>query len=197
MIDSYRQSLPANIEHLLSRYRVVDFVRQVVGVGSVGMRVFLVLLEGRRGNDPLFLQVKQATSSVYEQHTAASRYTNHGARVVEGKRRLQAATDIFAGWTTVGDLDFYVRQFRDMKVIPDSTTISPVLVEFATACGEALARSHARSGDAAAIAAYIGKGEKFTESVVAFAHSYAAQNTADHRQLVAAIAAGDLPSPQD
>lgn len=192
VIESYRKSLPPSIQHLLGRYHLVDFVRQVVGVGSVGMRVYLVLLEGRAGYDPLFLQVKQAAAAVYEQHLRPSAYSNHGARVINGKRQLQSATDIFAGWTTVGEHDYYVRQFRDMKVIPDSTRIAPVLVEFAAACGEAMARSHARSGDAAAIAGYIGKGESFDRALTAYAHAYADQNDVDHAQLVAAIAAGTV-----
>lgn len=196
VVESYRQSLPPSIQHLLGRYHLVDFVRQVVGVGTVGMRVHLVLLEGRAGDDPLFLQVKQATASVYERYLQPSAYANHGARVINGKRQLQSATDIFAGWTTVGEYDYYVRQFRDMKVIPDSTRIAPVLVEFASACGEAMARSHARSGDAAAISGYIGKGECFDRALTSYAHAYADQNDVDHAQLVAAIAAGAVSAAQ-
>jgi hypothetical protein len=151
-------------------------------------------MQGRLGDDPLFLQVKQAGPSVYEPYLEPSAAHNHGARVVNGKRLLQTATDIFAGWTSANGMDFYVRQFRDMKVIPDSQRLAQGLVEFATACGEALARAHARSGDAAAMAAYIGKGAGFTDAMVAFALSYADQNDRDHAQLVAAIAAGSVPS---
>jgi uncharacterized protein (DUF2252 family) len=102
-------------------------VRQVVGVGSVGMQVYLVLLEGRNGADPLFLQIKQAGPSVYEQFLGASPHPSHGQRVISGKRVIQAASDIFLGWTSVQGFDFYVRQFRDMKVIPDSARIAPHL----------------------------------------------------------------------
>jgi uncharacterized protein (DUF2252 family) len=194
IIDAYRGSLQDHLWHLLNRFAFVDVARQVVGVGSVGMRVYLVLLEGRYGEDPLFLQVKQAGPSVYERHLKPSEAHNHGARVVNGKRLLQTATDIFAGWTSVDGMDFYVRQFRDMKVIPDGARIAPRLVEFAAACGEVLARAHARSGDATAISAYIGGGRKFDEAMSAFAHTYADQNERDHRQLSDAIAAGVLPS---
>jgi uncharacterized protein (DUF2252 family) len=195
IVASYRASLPEHVWHLLNRFTFVDVVRQVVGVGSVGMRVYLVLLEGRLGDDPLFLQVKQAGSSVYERHLQPSEAGSHGARVVNGKRMLQAATDIFAGWTSVGGMDFYVRQFRDMKIIPDSARIAPQLVEFAAACGEVLARAHARTGDAAAIATYIGSGDNFADALVDFARSYADQNERDHRQLAAAIADGELSVP--
>src|SRR6266849_5690759 len=127
------------------------------------MRVFLVLLEGRPGDDPLFLQVKQAGPSVYERHLAPSEAASHGARVINGKRLLQSATDIFAGWTSANGFDFYVRQFRDMKIIPDAQRIAPGLIPFASARGAALARAHARSGDAAAIAGYIGGGARFSK----------------------------------
>ena len=133
-------------------------VRQVVGVGSVGMRVYLVLLEGRTGADPLFLQAKQAGPSVYEAHTQPSRHGNHGERVINGKRMVQSATDIFVGWGSLHGRDYYVRQFRDMKIIPTTELIAPRLAEFATACGGALARAHARTGDPVAIDSYIGKG---------------------------------------
>jgi uncharacterized protein (DUF2252 family) len=188
IVESYRTSLQDHVWHLLNRFTFVDVVRQVVGVGSVGMRVYLVLLEGRHGEDPLFLQVKQAAPSVYERHLNASAAASHGARVVNGKRLLQSATDIFAGWTSVEGMDFYVRQFRDMKVIPDSTRIAPRLVEFAAACGEVLARAHARTGDAAAISAYIGRGGAFDAAIAEFARSYADQNERDHRQLAKASA---------
>ena len=122
------------------------------------MRVFLVLLDGRDGTDPLFLQIKQAGPSVYEAYCGESRHANHGERVVVGKRLIQSATDIFVGFTSVGGDDFYVRQFRDMKVIPRADLVAPRLAEFATASGKVLARAHARTGDPIAIDAYIGKG---------------------------------------
>jgi uncharacterized protein (DUF2252 family) len=191
VLATYRRSLPEHVQHLLDRYAVVDVVRQVVGVGSVGMRVYLMLLQGRNGHDPLFLQVKQAGPSVYERHLSP-RAGNHGARVVTGKRMLQSAADIFAGWTSARGLDFYVRQFRDMKVIPDSARIAPRLVEFAAACGEVLGRAHARTGDAAAISAYIGRNASFADAMAGFAYAYADQNAQDHRTLCAAITAGTL-----
>ena len=144
-------------------------VRQVVGVGSVGMRVYLVLLEGRSGADPLFLQVKQAGPSVYEAHLGPSRHGHHGARVINGKRLMQSATDIFVGWGSFHGGDYYVRQFRDMKIIPNIELIGPRLVEFATACGETLARAHARTGDPVAIDSYIGKRAKFAAAIGGFA----------------------------
>ena len=190
----YALTLPEDRRHCLANFAYVDTARQVVGVGSVGMRVHLLLLEGRGGGEPLFLQVKQAGPSVYEPHLQASRYRNHGARVVNGKRLIQSATDIFVGWTTFEGMDFYVRQFRDMKIVPDSERIAPVVVEFAAACGEVLARSHARTGDPAAIAGYLGKGARFDEAVGEFARAYADQNERDHAQLVDAIAAGRVPA---
>ena len=190
---SYHDSLPDERRHLLDRFELVDTVRQVVGVGSVGMRVHLVLLEGRDRRDPLFLQIKQAGPSVYESCCGPSRYDNHGRRVVEGKRLVQSATDIFVGWTEARGHDYYVRQFRDMKIIANGELIAPRLGAFASACGKVLARSHARTGDPVAIAAYIGKGRAFDEAMGAFAHAYADQTARDHRQLVDAIASGMLP----
>jgi uncharacterized protein (DUF2252 family) len=194
LFAAYRGSLPDHRRHLLDRFAIVDAVRQVVGVGSVGMRVHLILLEGRDGTDPLFLQIKQAGSSVYEPSCGRSCYENHGRRVVEGKRLVQSATDIFVGWTTGRGHDYYVRQFRDMKIIANGELIAPRLQEFATACGKVLARAHARTGDPVAIAAYIGKGRAFDESMGTFAGAYADQTERDHQQLVDALAAGVLPS---
>ncbi|HYY18027.1 MAG TPA: DUF2252 family protein, partial [Streptosporangiaceae bacterium] len=169
-------------------------VRQVVGVGSVGMRVYLVLLEGRNGADPLFLQAKQAAASVYEAHAEPSGLGHHGARVANGKRLVQSATDIFVAWGSLHGRDYYVRQFRDMKIIPTTDLIAPRLVEFATACGATLAKAHARTGDPVAIDAYIGKGRAFAAAIERFAGLYADQNERDHAQLVSAIAAGTVES---
>jgi uncharacterized protein (DUF2252 family) len=194
LLASYRLTLQDDRRHLFDRFTVADVVRQVVGVGSVGMQVYLVLLEGRSGADPLFLQVKQAGPAVYEAHIAPSRYRHHGARVINGKRLVQSATDIFAGWGSLHGRDYYVRQFRDMKIIPKTDLIAPRLAEFATACGETLARAHARTGDPVAIDAYLGKGPKFAAAIGRFARSYADQNERDHAQLVRAIAAGAVAS---
>ena len=190
----YRLTLQEDRRTLFDRFTEVDTVRQVVGVGSVGMKVYLVLLEGRSGDDPLFLQVKQAGASVYEAHTHASVHDNHGARVINGKRLVQSATDIFVGWGSLHGQDYYVRQFRDMKIIPNIELIGPRLAEFATACGETLARAHARTGDAVAIDSYIGKGTKFAGAIGEFARLYADQNDRDHAQLVRAIADGRVES---
>ncbi|MCC5952684.1 MAG: DUF2252 domain-containing protein [Acidimicrobiia bacterium] len=192
--SAYSGSLPSHIRHLLGRFSLVDAVQQVVGVGSVGMRVYLVLLAGHTADSPLFLQVKQATESVYEPHLGRSRYRNSGSRVVHGQRLIQSASDIFLGWTRKDGQDFYVRQFRDMKVVPDGELIAPHLEDFATACGDVLAKAHARTGDAIAIASYLGSSEGFTEAMGRFAEAYADQTEADHAQLAAAVDAGDVPT---
>jgi hypothetical protein len=197
LLAEYRLTLQEDRRSLFDRFTVVDVVRQVVGVGSVGMQVYLVLLEGRTGADPLFLQVKQAGPAVYEELTRPSVHGNHGARVINGKRQLQSATDIFVGWGSLHGKDYYVRQFRDMKIIPSTELIAPRLVEFATACGETLARAHARSGDPVAIDSYIGKGPKFAAELGRFAQLYADQNERDHTQLVRAIADGSVQSLPD
>ncbi len=197
LFAQYRLTLQEDRRRLFDRFTLVDVVRQVVGVGSVGMRVYLVLLEGRSGDDPLFLQVKQAAASAYEAHIRPSCHDNHGERVISGKRALQSATDIFVGWGSLHGRDYYVRQFRDMKIIPSIELVAPFLVEAATACGEALAKAHARTGDPAAISAYIGKGGEFSRAINEFAHLYADQNDRDHAQLAAAIAAGAIESRSD
>jgi uncharacterized protein (DUF2252 family) len=188
LLAQYRMTLQDDRRTLFDRFTEVDVVRQVVGVGSVGMRVYLLLMEGRSGADPLFLQAKQAGPSVYEPHTQPSGYENHGARVVNGKRLVQSATDIFVGWGSLDGKDYYVRQFRDMKIIPSIEFIGPRLAEFATACGETLARAHARTGDPMAIDGYIGKGAGFDAAMGQFARLYADQNERDHAQLAQAIA---------
>jgi uncharacterized protein (DUF2252 family) len=194
LLTGYRQTLQDDRRTLFDRFTLTDVVRQVVGVGSVGMRVYLVLLEGRTGADPLFLQLKQAGPAVYEAHKQASACASHGERVITGKRLLQSATDIFVGWGSLHGNDYYVRQFRDMKIIPSTELIAPRLAEFATACGGTLARAHARTGDAMAIASYIGKGPRFTEAIGEFARRYGEQNERDHAQLANAIAAGQVES---
>src|SRR5207244_2668722 len=176
LLGGYRLTLPEDRRSLFDRFTTVDVVRQVVGVGSVGMRVYLILLEGRTGADPLFLQAKQAGPSVYEAHNQLNRHGNHGERVINGKRMVQSATDIFVGWGSLHERDYYIRQFRDMKIIPTTELLAPRIVEFATACGETLARAHARTGDPVAIDGYIGKGPKFAAAMRQFAHLYADQN---------------------
>ncbi len=194
LLAQYRLTLQADRRSLFDRFTEVDVVRQVVGVGSVGMQVYLALFEGRSGSDPLFLQIKQAGPSVYEAHASPSLHENHGERVINGKRLVQSATDIFAGWGSFHGKDYYVRQFRDMKIIPTTGLIAPRLAEFATACGDTLARAHARTGDPVAINSYIGKGPTFAVAIGQFARRYADQNERDHAQLVAAIADGTVES---
>ena len=194
LLTGYRLTLQEDRRALFDRFAPVDVVRQVVGVGSVGMVVYLVLLEGRSGADPLFLQCKQAGPSVYESHTYASTHPHHGQRVIAGKRMVQSATDIFVGWGSMGGRDFYLRQYRDMKIIPTTDLVAPVLTPFATACGNTLARAHARSGDPVAIDAYMGKNDEFTDALRAFARHYADQNDRDHAQLVSAIRRGKVAS---
>jgi hypothetical protein len=168
-------------------------------VGSVGTRCWVLLLLGRDERDPLFLQIKEAEASVLEPLIGRGRYANHGKRVVEGQRLMQAASDIFLGWVrTEGTLDgavrdFYVRQLWDWKSSADLDTIRPDgLAAYAEACGWTLARAHARSGDRVAIAAYLGKGDSFDRAIAAFAAEYADLNERDHQALVQAVAAGRI-----
>jgi len=194
IFTAYRDSLPDHVWSLLTRFDLADAVRQVVGVGSVGMRVYLTLLEERRTLDPFFLQIKQAGPSVYEQYLGPSEYGHHGQRVINGQRMIQSATDMFVGWTTSEGRDFYVRQFRDGKVIPMGETIPDRLSNFGGICGQVLARAHARSGDPAAIADYLGTSANVEHAFCAFASAYADQNEHDHAQFARAVADGSIPS---
>lgn len=189
---TYLASIPAHLHRLVDRFDRVDSVRQIVGVGSVGMRVWLHLLEGDSGRQPVFSQVKQATTSVYEEFLGPSRFENHGERVVVGQRLMQSASDIFLGHLRVDGHDYYVRQFRDMKVIPTGRRIAGYLPQFAAVCGRALAKSHARSGDPGAIDGYIGKGHAFAAGIIGFAGAYAEQTRVDHADLLAAIANDEI-----
>jgi uncharacterized protein (DUF2252 family) len=172
--------------------------RKVVGVGSVGTRAWILLLEGRDLNDPLVLQAKEAEASVLEEHVGRSRYKNHGQRVVQGQRLMQAASDILLGWVHTTGIDgrprdFYVRQLWDWKGSAEVETMSPKrLARYGELCGWALARAHARSGDRLAIAAYLGSSPAFDRAVVEFADRYADQNEADFEALQQAVAAGRL-----
>src|SRR5919107_1579272 len=181
ILESYKRTLQEDRRHLLERYRFVDAARKVVGVGSVGTRAYVVLLEGRDGDDPLFLQVKEAGASVLEGHVSSKTYEHHGHRVVAGQRLMQAASDIFLGWFrgTEGR-DFYWRQLKDMKGSANVEGMSPdQLVLYARLCGWALARAHARSGDRVEIAAYLGKSDSFDRAVADFAVAYADQYEQD------------------
>jgi uncharacterized protein (DUF2252 family) len=196
ILESYRRTLQDDRLHLLDRYRFVDVARKVVGAGSVGTRAYVVLLEGRDEDDPLFLQVKEAEASVLEDYLKSSTYEHHGHRVVAGQRLMQAASDIFLGWLRgPGGRDFYWRQLRDMKGSADVESMSPnELALYATLCGWALARAHARSGDRVQIAAYLGKSERFDGAIADFAEAYADQTERDHAALCAAVKSGRVPA---
>ena len=192
---SYRSTLQEDRRHLLERFEIVDMARKVVGVGSVGTRAFIVLLQGRDEHDPLFLQVKEATASVLEDHLPKSRSKQPGERVVQGQRLMQAASDIYLGWTRGVEEGRYLywRQLRDMKGSALVESMNPVALEFyAGICGWTLARAHARSGDAVALASYLGKSDKFDRSVTDFSWRYADQNERDYRAFGEAIQSGRL-----
>jgi Uncharacterized protein conserved in bacteria (DUF2252) len=165
----------------------------------VGRRAYVVLLEGRDENDPLFLQVKEAGSSVLENYVKSNTYEHHGHRVVAGQRLMQAASDIFLGWFRgTGGRDFYWRQLKDMKGSANVEGMSPdELVIYAGLCGWTLARAHARSGDRVQIAAYLGKSERFDRAIAEFAQAYADQTERDHAALCAAVKSGRLPAAAD
>jgi uncharacterized protein (DUF2252 family) len=202
VLDAYRDSLPADRQQLLDGYRFRQIARKVVGVGSVGTRAWVVLLTGVDDGDPLFLQAKEAEASVLEPHAGASRFSNHGQRVVEGQRLMQASGDIFLGWCPAIGLDgrhrdFYVRQLWDWKRSAEVERLTPRGLElYARLCGWTLARAHARSGDRVAIAAYLGGGDAFDQAIVAFSESYADQNERDHAALVAAIDSGRVAAEE-
>jgi uncharacterized protein (DUF2252 family) len=193
-LKGYRQSLPPTYQVLLDRYELEDIAIKVVGVGSVGTFCAVALLMAA-DDDPLFLQIKEASASVLERYAGASVFTNHGERVVVGQRLMQSASDILLGWT-VGiepNRHFYLRQLRDMKIaMPIETAGHEDLEYFAEACGWALARAHARSGDPAMIAGYLGSREVFEDAIAEFAAAYADQNESDHAQLLKAIKAGKI-----
>ncbi len=192
---AYRETLQDDRRQLLERFEIVDMARKVVGVGSVGTRAFIVLLQGRDERDPLFLQVKEATASVLEGHLPKSRFTEPGERVVQGQRLMQAASDIYLGWTTGAEANrhLYWRQLRDMKGSALVETMTPIALAFyAGICGWTLARAHARSGDAIELAAYLGKSDKFDRSVTDFSERYADQNERDYRAFEKAIQSGYL-----
>jgi uncharacterized protein (DUF2252 family) len=192
---AYRATLQEDRRHLLERFEIVDMARKVVGVGSVGTRAFIVLLQGRDQQDPLFLQVKEATASVLEDHLPKSRHKQPGERVVQGQRMMQAASDIFLGWTKGAEADrfLYWRQLRDMKGSAVVESMGPeALAFYGRTCGWSLARAHARSGDPIAIAAYLGKGDGFDRSIVDFSERYADQNERDYQAFAEAIRTGRL-----
>jgi uncharacterized protein (DUF2252 family) len=185
----YRDSLADDHRHLLDQYRVLDIAHKVVGVGSVGTRAFIMLLTGRNDDDPLVLHFKEASTSVLEPYLGPSEYPSPGERVVRGQRMMQAASDVFLGWSSADDgRHYYWRQLRDMKGSAEVAAMRPrELRAYAGLCGWSLARSHARSGEVVAIAAYLGKSSAFDNAIATFSRNYANQNDADfaaHQQAI-------------
>jgi uncharacterized protein (DUF2252 family) len=198
LLRQFRSTLEADRRILLEQFELVDFARKVVGVGSVGTRAWIALLLGRDGEDPLFLQMKEAEASVFEEFLGRSRFRNHGQRVVTGQRLMQAASDIFLGWVKVDagfdgkPRDFYGRQLRDWKASVEIDQLRPEgMVIYGKLCGWTLARAHARSGDRIAIASYLGNGNNF-DPLLDFSEAYADQNERDYKRLSDAVASGKI-----
>ncbi len=194
LVRSYRRTLQSDRRLLLERFRVVDIARKVVGVGSVGTRAWILLLAGRDGSDPLFLQAKEAQPSVLERFVGKSKYSSCGERVVAGQHVMQATSDIFLGWDRTDGIDgvrrdFYVRQLKDWKGAIDTDQVVPAgMAAYGRVCGWTLARAHARSGDRIAIAAYLGTSPAFARAIASFAEAYADQNQRDYEALQKAVA---------
>ena len=198
-MGGYRETLDVDRRVLLEQFRLTDFAGKVVGVGSVGTRAWIALLLGRDGQDPLFLQLKQAEASVLEEPLGPSEFSNHGQRVVVGQRLMQATSDIFLGWLHVkaGNgrqaADYYARQLKDWKGSAEIEQMDrKAMATYGTLCGWTLARAHARSGDRIAIAAYLGTGDSFDRALVEFSKAYAEQNERDYQALNAAAKSGKL-----
>jgi len=189
----YRESLPEHRRVLLDRFQVVDTAVKVVGVGSVGTACFVILLMASE-EDPLFLQLKEARPSVLERYAGKSKYSNHGQRVVVGCQLMQAASDIFLGWTSgASGRSYFMRQLRDMKLKPLVNLFTPaVMQQYAGACGAVLARAHARTGEPAKISGYLGKNDKFDQAIADFSVAYADQSERDHSVLMKAVRQGKL-----
>ncbi|HEX3268126.1 MAG TPA: DUF2252 domain-containing protein [Gaiellaceae bacterium] len=203
VLRTYRRTLSADRRALLDGFRYADLARKVVGVSSVGTSCWVVLMVGRDERDLLFLQVKEAEPSVLEPVLGASRFANHGRRVVEGQRLIQAASDILLGWARAkgaegaGEVDFYVRQLRDWKTSVDVEGILPSgLAAYAQACGWVLARAHARSGDRIAIEGYLGKNDVFDRAIAEFAAGYADLNERDREALRQVVTEGRLQAQE-
>jgi len=203
LLASYRESLKGDRRHLFDSYRFVDIARKVVGVGSVGTRAWVVLMMGRDGQDPLFLQAKEAEASVLEPFAGKSEFSNHGERVVEGQWLMQAASDVLLGWLPAlgiddRERDFYVRQLWDGKRSVEIETLPPEgLAIYGRVCGWVLARAHARSGDRIAIGAYLGKGDAFDRAIAEFSERYADQNELDYGALADAAKSGHVHAEAD
>jgi uncharacterized protein (DUF2252 family) len=198
VLSKYRRSLQTDRQHLLEDFDLVQVARKVVGVGSVGTRAWIVFMDSKRGNEPLFLQAKEAQPSVLADYADKSRFHNEGERVVAGQRLMQAQSDIFLGWTKVTGpdgvgRDFYVRQLRDWKAsIPIEQMRPPGMIMYAHLCGWTLARAHARSGDRIALAAYLGGSAGFDEAIADFANAYADRNDSDYAAFQTAAAKGRI-----
>ncbi len=199
LLRVYRASLEPDRRELLEQFHLTDFARKVVGVGSVGTRAWIALLFGRDAADPLFLQLKEAEASVLEEHLGASKFKNHGRRVVVGQRLMQATSDIFLGWLHVDSpldgqpRDFYGRQLKDWKGSAEIDQLAPEAMSvYGKLCGWTLARAHARTGDRVAIASYLGNGPTFDRAILAFADAYADQNESDYQQLAKAVKSGAI-----
>ncbi|MGN6872346.1 MAG: DUF2252 domain-containing protein [Solirubrobacteraceae bacterium] len=204
LVRSYRQSLQHDRRVLLEQYELTDFARKVVGVGSVGTRAWIALFFGRDGDDPLFLQLKEAEASVLEEHLGRSRFANHGQRVVTGQRLMQATSDIFLGWLRVPagldgvSRDFYGRQLKDWKGSAEIEQMVPEgMSAYGKLCGWTLARAHSRSGDRIAIASYLGSGNAFDRAILEFSRAYADQNESDYRALADAVEQGRVTAELD
>ncbi len=194
-LAAYSSTLQPDRRRLIERFELVDVARKVVGVGSVGTRAFIALLQGKDEHDPLFLQLKEASRSVLETHLRKSRYRHPGQRVVQGQRLMQATSDIFLGWTTGVDTSrsYYWRQLRDMKGSVDVEQMSREGMTFyAKTCGWTLARAHARSGDPVALAQYLGTDTEFDKAVTDFAKDYARQNDRDFEAFTDAVRTGRI-----
>ncbi len=199
LLRDYRATLEFDRRVLLEEFELADFARKVVGVGSVGTRAWIALMLGRDGQDPLFLQMKEAEASVFEPYLGPSDFSNHGERVVVGQRLMQASSDIFLGWLHVKSgldgkaRDFYARQLKDWKGSAEIELMVPKgLALYGQLCGWTLARAHARSGDRIAIAAYLGNGPSFDRAILDFSNAYAEQNERDYKALSAAVESGKL-----
>jgi uncharacterized protein (DUF2252 family) len=199
LLDGYRATLQHDRRVLLEEFELHDIARKVVGVGSVGTRAWISLLLGRDQQDPLFLQIKEAESSVLEPFLASSEFSNHGQRVVSGQRLMQATSDIFLGWLHVEagldgrSRDFYVRQLKDWKGSAEIERQAPeAMTAYGRLCGWTLARAHARSGDRIAIASYLGGGDVFDRAILDFSKTYAEQNQHDYNALVEAMRSGRI-----
>ena len=195
-LDNYLETLAPHWRRAIGGYTLIDVAHKVVGVGSVGLRAYVALLEGSSPDDVVFLQLKQARRSVLAHyvHGDSAWHAHQGQRVVEYQQALQTVSDPLLGWTTIGELQYYVRQFRNMKgTIPLDAIDAPALTDYAGIVGHLLAKGHARTSGASMIAGYAGAGDKLDQALARFARAYADQTEADHATLVKAVRRGELP----